>query len=158
MNAAAGTLRLTFRVRDGEVRLVSPERLEMIYPPSIGELPQAGRNTGFWIALRGAGDGGLCHRVLYSPLGDSVEVHSPDRNIRRVFGDVKENIFDLLMPDDRGYRNFPNSGEIHVEDVVHRPCNPIDDVKPNIFNTIIGGRTDLIMIRLERRSWNNYVN
>jgi hypothetical protein len=42
----------------------------------------------------------LFHRVLDNPLGDSVEVHSPDGKIQRVFGDVKENVFDVLLPDE----------------------------------------------------------
>ena len=93
------TLRLTFRVADGEVRLVRYERLDMITPPSIGERPEAGKHGGFWVELRDANDRALFHRVLHSPLGDSVEVHSPDGKIQRVFGPSSESIFEVLLPD-----------------------------------------------------------
>jgi hypothetical protein len=105
------TLRLSFRVAHGEVQLVSHERLEMICPASIGELPQAGRNGGFWIELRDESDRVLFHRVLDNPLGDSVEVHSPDGKIRRVFGDVKENMFEVLIPDDSKGKTLALMGE-----------------------------------------------
>jgi hypothetical protein len=93
------TLRLTFRVADGEVQLVRHERLDMICPPSIGERPEAGKHGGFWIELRDAGDRVLFHRVLHSPLGDSVEIHSPDGKIQREFGPSSESIFEVLLPD-----------------------------------------------------------
>ena len=94
------SLRLTFRVADGEVRLALYERLDMICPPSVGERPEAGKHGGFWMELRDASDCVLFHRVLDTPLGDSVEVHSPDGKIQRVFGAVKENAFEVLLPDD----------------------------------------------------------
>jgi hypothetical protein len=105
------TLRLTFRIADGEVRLVTYERLDMICPPSIGELPKAGQNGGFWVELHDARDHVLFHRVLDNPLGDSVEVHSPDGKIRRVFGDVKENVFDVLIPDEGKAKTIVFMGE-----------------------------------------------
>jgi hypothetical protein len=93
------TLRLTFRVVDGEVQLVSHEQLDMICPPAIGERPEAGKHGGFWMELRDANDRLLFHRTLNSPLGDSVEVHSPDGKITRQFGTpVKENFFEVLLP------------------------------------------------------------
>lgn len=93
------TLRLTFQVSGGEVRLISQERLDMICPPTIGERPEAGKHGGFWIELRDANDRSIFHRVLHSPLADSVEVHSPDGTIRREFGPVSESIFEVLLPD-----------------------------------------------------------
>ena len=94
------TLRLTFRVANGEVRLVKHERLNMICPPSIGQRPEAGRHGGFWVELRDPHDQVLFHRVLDSPLGDSVEVHSPDGKIERVMGvPSAESIFEVLVPD-----------------------------------------------------------
>jgi hypothetical protein len=71
----------------------------MICPPSVGERPEAEKHGGFWMELRDAGDRVLFNRVLHSPLGDSVEVHSPDGKIQRVFGDLKENVFEVLLPD-----------------------------------------------------------
>ena len=92
------TVRLTFRVVSGEVRLESHARLEMICPPSVGECPKAG-HSGYWMELRDARGHVLFHRLLHAPLGNSVEVHSPDGNIRRVFGPPVDNIFEALVPD-----------------------------------------------------------
>jgi len=99
-----GSLRLTFRVTDGAVGLVSYERLDMMCPPSVGEAPQVGKHSGFWIELRDANGRVLFHELLHSPLGDSVEVHSPDGRIRREFGAVKEHTFEVLLPDDPNAR------------------------------------------------------
>jgi hypothetical protein len=105
------SLRLTFRVADGEVRLVSYERLDMICPPSVGERPETGRNGGFWMELRDTNNRILFHRILDNPLGDSVEVHSPDGKIQRVFGAVKENVFEVLLPDDSQAKTIAFIGE-----------------------------------------------
>lgn len=105
------TLRLTFRVANGEVQLLSRERLEMICPPSIGEPPQAGRHSGFWMELRDANERVLFHRLLHSPLANSVEVHSPDGRIYREFGAPVENIFEVLVPDVEGARTIAMMGE-----------------------------------------------
>lgn len=105
------SLRLTFRVADGEVRLVSYERLDMICPPSVGERPEAGKHGGFWMELRDANDRVLFHRLLHSPLGDSVAVHSPEGKIRREFGDIKESTFEVLLPDDASAKSITLMGE-----------------------------------------------
>ncbi len=96
---ARKTLRLTFRVANGEARLVKYERLNMICPPSVGEPPQAVKYGGFWVELRDASEQVLFHRVLHAPLQDSVEVHSPDGNIQRVMGTPAESVFEVLVPD-----------------------------------------------------------
>jgi len=83
----------------------------MICPPSVGERPEAGRHGGFWMELRDANDRVLFHRLLHSPLRDSVEVHSPDGKIRREFGDVKESIFEVLLPDDSDAKSITLMGE-----------------------------------------------
>ena len=49
--------------------------------------------------LRDENDRVIFHRLIHSPLAGSVEVHSPDGRIRREFGDVKESIFEVLLPD-----------------------------------------------------------
>lgn len=105
------SLRLTFRVANGEVRMVSYERLAMICPPSVGECPQAGKHGGYWMELRDGNDRVLFHRVLDNPLGDSVALHSPDGRIQRVFGDVKENFFEVLLPDDGNAKSVAFMGE-----------------------------------------------
>lgn len=93
------TLRIKFRISGPDVQIASYERLQMICPPSIGERPKAGLNGGFWIELRDKKDHVLFHRVLSNPLGNSVEVHSPDGKIQRVFGVAKESSFEVLLPD-----------------------------------------------------------
>jgi hypothetical protein len=93
------TLRLTFRTVDGQVQLVRTERLDMITPPSIGETPEAGKSSGFWMELRDAGGKVLSHRVLNAPLRDSVEVHAPDGTIKRVTGPASDRTFEVLLPD-----------------------------------------------------------
>lgn len=99
------SLRLTFRVVNREIRLVGYERLGMIPPPAIGERPEAGKHGGYWLELRDAGGRVLFHRVLDNPLGNSVEVHSPDGKIERRFGEVTDGIFEVLLPDEDDARS-----------------------------------------------------
>ena len=120
MRPSRKTLRLTFRVADGEVRLIRHERVDMICPPSIGEHPEMGKHGGFWMELRGVNDRVLFHRVLHSPLGDSVEVHSPDGKIRREFGPVSERIFEVLLPDDDEANAVVFAGEYLDSAKAHR--------------------------------------
>jgi hypothetical protein len=95
------TLRLTFHVAKGRPRLVSHERLDMICPPSIGDLPEVGKHGGFWLEARDAKDQVIFHRRLNDPLATSVAVHSPDGKITRVFGEPRdEHVFEVLLPDD----------------------------------------------------------
>ena len=109
---ARKTLRLTFRVVDGEIRLVSHMRLEMICPPSVGERPEPGRHGGFWMELHDAGGRVLFHRLLHAPLGNSVEVHSPDGKIQRIFGPPADTIFEVLVPDDPDAVSVVLMGEV----------------------------------------------
>jgi len=83
----------------------------MICPPSIGERPEARKHGGFWMELRDASDRVLFYSLLHSPLGDSVEVYSPDGKIRREFGAVKESVFEVLLPDDTEARSIVLIGE-----------------------------------------------
>lgn len=105
------SLRLSFRVVDGKVRLESYERLEMVCPPSIGARPEAGKNSGFWMEVRDASDRVFFHHILYSPLADYVEVYSPDGKIRREFRPVKESVFEVILPDDDDARSIVLMGE-----------------------------------------------
>ncbi len=93
------TLRLTFQVAAGEVKLIKHRRVNMITPPAIGEHPETGKHGGFWMELRDENDRGLFHRTLISPAGDTVEVHSPDGAIRREYVPSKESTFEVLVPD-----------------------------------------------------------
>jgi hypothetical protein len=94
------TLRLTFSVSNGTVKLVSHECLQMITPPQVGELPKAGKHGGFWIELRDAKNRVLAHRLISPTQLNSVEIHSPDGKIEREFGEVKEGVFEVLLPDE----------------------------------------------------------
>lgn len=105
------TLRFRFRVVGGEVRLESVERVDMICPPAVGAKPQEGRHGGFWMELQDDGTNALFHRVLQSPMADSVEVHSPDGKIRRVFGPPKDGLFEVLVPDDPRARDLVLMGQ-----------------------------------------------
>jgi hypothetical protein len=98
------TLRLTFAVSNGAIKLISHERLAMITPPQTGETPQAGKHSGFWLELRDGADKCLAHRLISRTLLNSVEVHSPDGKIQRQFGEVKQGIFEVLLPDTAGAR------------------------------------------------------
>ena len=103
------TFRLTFRFAEGKVQLISSEKLDMICPPSVGERPETEKHGGFWMELRDANNRVLFHRLL--PLMNSVEVHSPDGKIQRVFGDVKESIFEVLLPDNADAKSITLMGE-----------------------------------------------
>ena len=94
------TLRLIFEYSDGQVRLLSHQRVPMTCPAASGAAPQAGRNGGFWIELRDDFGRVRFHRLLQHPLGDSVELHEPNGTIRRVFGPPSESVFMVLLPDD----------------------------------------------------------
>jgi hypothetical protein len=105
------TLRLSFRASGGEVRLESVERLDMICPPPIG----------FWMELRDQSERVLFHRLLHTPLGESVEVHSPDGKIQRVFGEVNESMFEVLLPDDPAGASVALMGEtLDVKELLAR--------------------------------------
>jgi hypothetical protein len=93
------SLRLTFRVSDGSVELLSVEHLVMITPPQAGEVPQAGKHSGFWLELQGSRSKVLAHRLIDPTQLNSVEVHSPDGKIERKFGPVRDGVFEVLLPD-----------------------------------------------------------
>lgn len=98
VDQAHKTLRLTIKIADGKATLVSVERLNMICPPCAGASPEVGKHGGFWVELRNK-ERVLSHRVIHAPLGDIVEVHSPDGNIRKELGSPREHIFEVLLPD-----------------------------------------------------------
>jgi hypothetical protein len=97
---ARRTLRLRFQASGNEVSLLSMERLAMICPPSVGEQPSAGVNGGSWVELRDRDDATTFFRVLNDPLRASVEIHSPDGEIRREFDPAATTTFEVLVPDD----------------------------------------------------------
>lgn len=94
------SVRLTFRVSGGEVQLVGRRRVEMIAPPQVGERPEAGVHGGFWMEVRDSKDRPLFHRLIDPTLLNSVEVHDPGHKIERHFGEVRDQVFEIVVPDD----------------------------------------------------------
>jgi hypothetical protein len=92
------TLRLTFRVRGGQVELVDQERIDMIAPQPPSEPLQAGEHGGSWAELKDAEDRTLAQRLVAEPLIASVEVFSPEGTIERRFGPVGDRVFEVLLP------------------------------------------------------------
>jgi hypothetical protein len=76
----------------------------MTTPPQPGERPQAGKNGGHWFELHDAGGRVLAHRLIDDQLLDSVEVHSPDGNPQRLFGAMRDIVFEVLLPDHEAAR------------------------------------------------------
>jgi hypothetical protein len=105
------TLRLTIRSSAKGLELISVERLPMITPPQPGQRPEAGKNGGHWFELRDAKDAVLAHRIIDSSMLNSVDVHSPDGKIRREFGDVRNGVFEVLLPDVEGARYVVAMGD-----------------------------------------------
>jgi hypothetical protein len=137
------TLRLTFRVADTAIRLESHERVDMICPPSIGERPEPGRHGGFWMELHDAHDRVLFHRILETPLGDSVEVHSPDGKIERVFGAVREHVFEVLLPDDSRAKTIVFIGESLEPVTARKEQRPARELaRFNIPEGVKGGKPE----------------
>jgi hypothetical protein len=123
-------LRLTFEVTGGEVRLRSAEPLEMILPPQVGERPEAGRHGGYWMEVHDDGDNALFHHLLHQPFGNSVEVHSPEGKIERVFGEPADGIFEVVVPDDPQARDLVLMGQ--------SPAS-----QDNQLESVAGGSTEL---------------
>lgn len=81
-----------------EVELVSAQQADMICPPAVGEPPHAGEHSGFWMELRDEGDHVLAQRVLADPITQSVELFSPEGDISREFGPIRDSVFEVLIP------------------------------------------------------------
>lgn len=71
----------------------------MICPPQVAALPDRATHGGFWFELRDDADAPAFVRAAPNPLAGSVEVHSPDGAIRRVFGPPADAVFEVLVPD-----------------------------------------------------------
>ncbi len=56
MRAYRFSWRLRFRFSGTEVELIDQKRVAMIAPPSIGELPRAGKHSGTWLEVRDTHD------------------------------------------------------------------------------------------------------
>ncbi len=111
------TLRLTFKSSEGGVELLSVERVEMTTPPQPGERPQAGKNGGHWFELRDERGSVLAHRLIDASVLNSVEVHSPKGPPQRLFGGMRNIVFEVLLPDMEGARTVT---------LVGNPLEPLD--------------------------------
>lgn len=98
------TLRLTIKSSARGLELIAVEHLPMITPPQPGERPEAGRHGGHWFELRDGENRVLAHRLIDDSLLNSVEVHAPDGKIQRVFGELRDTTFEVLLPDVDGAR------------------------------------------------------
>ena len=98
------TLRLTFKSSSDGLQLLSVERVEMTTPPQPGERPRPGRNGGHWFELREETGDVLAHRLIDDFVLNSVEVHSPEGPPQRLFGGMRNIVFEVLLPDLEGAR------------------------------------------------------
>jgi len=105
------TLRLTVKASAKGFELISVERLQMITPPQPGEHPEAGKHGGHWFELRDGRNKVLAYRIIDTSMLSSVEVHSPDGQIRREFGDIQDRVFEVLLPDVNGAESVVVMGD-----------------------------------------------
>ena len=98
------TLRLTIKSSAKGLELIAVEHLPMITPPQPGERPVAGTHSGHWFELRDGENRVLAHRLIDESLFNSVEVHAPDGKIQRLFGELRDTTFEVLLPDVDGAR------------------------------------------------------
>lgn len=96
--------RLTFAYRDGEIELVSQQRVEMRTPAAPAAplgLEAVEAQPAFVYELRGAGSEVL-HRVgAPDPIPTDVEVFSddPERSVERAPHAPREGVFTVLVPE-----------------------------------------------------------
>lgn len=109
--SSRNSIRLTFRIANGRVELISHQRLSIVSPPQPGERPQIGKHGGFWLEMRDGQDRVLAHRLIDPTQLNSVEVHSPDGKIERKFGKAEDTVFEVLLPDDADARTVALIGE-----------------------------------------------
>jgi hypothetical protein len=91
--------RLRFRFSGSEVELIDQKRVAMIAPPSIGELPQEGKNSGTWLELRDSDDRTLFVRRLHDPFQTIAEHHSPEGKIEAATRIPTNGEFETVVPD-----------------------------------------------------------
>lgn len=96
--------RLRFRYAGERVALVERTRVPMIAPPSVGEAPRAGKNSGTWIEVRDHRDRPVFVRRLSNPFQTLAEHHSPDGRIEVVTRPPGSGEFEVIVPDLPGMR------------------------------------------------------
>jgi hypothetical protein len=106
--------RLQFAVDWPRIRLVGRQTLEMRAPPpdvilSEERAPRLARKpvlSGYWIELRDGRGRPLYRRVLYDPLGTSLEAPTEDGSWTRVTVEQPSNLFSVVVP------NLPNARSV----------------------------------------------
>jgi hypothetical protein len=99
-------LRLRFEVDWPQIRLVGRQTLEMrAPPPDVILTEEDARKTarkpvlsGYWIELRDGRGRPLYRRVLYDPLGTSLEAPTEDGSWTRVTVEQPSNLFSVVVP------------------------------------------------------------
>ena len=93
-------LRVTFGYQGAQIDVLGSERVAMVVPAPIGDVPAAGQ-TGYWLAVRDAAGRVVYHQPLQDPLRTSVEVFPSDARqpITRMANPVREGRFTAIVPD-----------------------------------------------------------
>ena len=99
-------VRLIFEVKDGKIKLVSTQRVNMIVPPPQA-LTSARGERGSWFELRDTQDRPVYRRVIENPVQD-IEVvdDDPGRPLQRIKDDRGRGAFFLIVPDISGVRKL----------------------------------------------------
>jgi hypothetical protein len=99
-------VRLIFEQKNGKVKLVSMQRVNMIVPPPQALTSDRG-NRGSWFELRDEQDRPVYRRVIENPLQDiEVVVDDPAQPLQRIKGDQVRSAFFLIVPDITGVRRL----------------------------------------------------
>ena len=97
-------VRLIFEQKDGKIKLVSTQRVNMIVPPPQALIPARG-DRGSWFELRDTQDRPVYRRVIENPVQDlEVVVDDPGRPLQRIKEDRGRGAFFLIVPDITGVR------------------------------------------------------
>lgn len=121
---AARTLRLTFKTSGDGIELVSVERLGIKTPGQAGPQPRAAVNGGQWFELRARQGNVLAHRLVDPSVLNSAEVHSPYGSPQRVFGEMKDTVFEVLLPDSDDAQTVTLVGNPVAPAAVRRAIGP----------------------------------
>jgi hypothetical protein len=92
------SIRLTFRFKDGEIKLLEREFLDRIDPPSDPPAAPEGE-SGFWVELRDADNRTVHRRIMSNPFDQHVEVHSPEGGTSRAHRKHLSGTFIVDLPD-----------------------------------------------------------
>jgi hypothetical protein len=102
--ARSKAVRLIFEQKDGKIKLVSTQRVNMIVPPPQALTSASGRR-GSSFELRDTQDRPVYRRVIENPVQDlEVVVDDPRRPLQRIKEDRGRGAFFLIVPDITGAR------------------------------------------------------